>query len=173
MHYYRLKRSGTTDTTRPPVAERFWMKVNRAGPIHPVHGQCWVWSTGKSRKGYGQFYRGGSSLLAHRTSWELHNGLIPDGLLVCHHCDNPPCVNPAHLFLGTVADNTRDAAAKGRMVRGERMHTAKLTADLVIEIRQRHRKSSRTDGVAALAREFGVSSQSILRIIRRRCWKHV
>lgn len=105
-----------------PLAERFWEKVEQ-GP------GCWEWMAGRdSATGYGRIRigRAGSKhQLAHRVSWELANGPIPDGLWVLHHCDNPPCVNPAHLYLGTTIDNNRDRDARGRTARGERWYDAR------------------------------------------------
>lgn len=89
--------------------ERFDAKVDKSGP-----GGCWVWTGKRSREGYGRFSLDGRLVNAHRWSWERAVGPIPNGLLVCHHCDNPPCVNPEHLFVGTIQDNTRDMLAKGR-----------------------------------------------------------
>ena len=93
------------------VSVRFWSKVKVQGP-----DDCWLW-TGAKSSGYGilSSRRGCSPLKAHRVSYELHNGEIPDGLGVLHDCDNPPCVNPAHLFLGTQKVNCMDAARKGRL----------------------------------------------------------
>lgn len=94
---------------RGPVEQRFWAKVKR-GP------DCWLW-TGATTRGYGHIKRGpanaGTAQATH-LSWEIHNGPIPDGLMVLHHCDNPPCVNPEHLYLGTHKDNMRDRAVRGR-----------------------------------------------------------
>lgn len=98
-------------------AERFWAKVNKDGPI-PAHvpelGPCWVWTAALHRRGYGWFRFNGTPTLAHRVSWELTNGPIPDGLQVLHKCDNKPCERPDHFFLGTDADNMADKTAKGR-----------------------------------------------------------
>lgn len=97
------------------LAERFWEKVRRVGP-----SSCWEWTAHCDRRGYGEIgssgNRGKPHLRAHRVSWEIHNGPIPDGLFVLHRCDNRKCVNPHHLFLGTAKDNTQDMLAKGRGV---------------------------------------------------------
>ena len=95
-----------------PIADRFWEKVSKTD-------SCWVWTGVKTRGGYGYLHKSSGteqqSRRAHRISWELHNGQIPDGLWVLHKCDNPPCVNPDHLFLGDRKANMDDCAAKGRI----------------------------------------------------------
>ncbi len=107
--------------------------------------------------------------MAHRLSWELHFGPIAEDMFVCHHCDNPACVRPDHLFLGTPRENSLDAAGKGRMACGERVGSATLTEQQVIEIRRR----AKIERQSVLAREFGVTQTAIMFIVNRRTWKHV
>jgi hypothetical protein len=121
--------------------------------------ECWVWQRGTNPKGYGRVARG----LVHRLAWSDVFGRIPAGLLVCHHCDNPPCCNPAHLFLGAPADNTADMIRKGRAVclYGDDHPRSKLTDRQVAEIRRRRAADERCD---ELGREFGVHSAHVSRI---------
>jgi hypothetical protein len=150
-----------------PLGDRFWAKVERRGP-----NECWPWTGATTSNGYGSMTRGRRAekrTSASRVSWELHFGPIAKGLLVCHHCDNPPCVNPAHLFLGTKSDNARDSVRKGRhrTLRGERCWRAKLTSADVAAIRESG------ESHAALGRRFGVVPQAIMYARTRRTWKHV
>jgi len=147
----------------PLPEERFWAQVDKQGP-----NDCWPW-TGCARKGYGVLYANGRSHYTHRFSYELMHGPIPDGLFACHKCDNPSCCNPAHIFLGTIADNTRDAIRKRRMPHGEGHSNSKLTEDDVHQIR-----ADSAAGLASystLAKRYDVSKQLIYRVIKRKAWK--
>ncbi len=143
---------------------RFWAKVDYAGPEN-----CWEWRASRNRQGYGLFKAGGKTQRAHRIMYELMVGPIPNGLCVLHTCDNPPCVNLAHLWLGTRADNNHDRDAKGRQValKGEHVNGARLTKEKVLAIRSDHR-SCRTIGA-----DYGVSYATIGYIKRRETWAHI
>lgn len=105
----------------PQDVERFWRKVNKQGPaLRPELGECWPWIAGKDRAGYGIFYVNGRSQRAHRVSYEIQFGEIPVGEFGCHHCDNPECVRPDHIFSGSAKRNSEDAQRKGRLATGER-----------------------------------------------------
>lgn len=126
--------------------------------------ECWPWPKAKNSKGYGIFHRvGAPSKLAHRAVWEATHGQIPDGLCVCHHCDNRACCNPTHLFLGTHDDNMKDMVAKGRRGRGN----AKLTDDQVRAIRAANGTQK------SIALMFGIDDSSVSDIRAHRSWKHV
>ena len=132
---------------------------------------CWMWTGSLNRTGYGRMMFGPAASrrarFAHRVSYEVHVGPIPDDAYLCHTCDTPACVNPAHLFVGTQSDNMHDAATKGRTSRGEARHNARLTAEQARSIRDDPR------GHAAVAREYGVGYSTVKAIRDGRTWKHV
>jgi hypothetical protein len=161
-------------------AERFWSFVDKS------YG-CWLWKGGLNKNGYGRFARSsGPTISAHRFAWELAHGPIPEGKIVCHHCDNPPCVRDEDLFLGTHLDNSLDRDAKGRTACGERsaMYThpeirpkgerhgqAKLTDEAVREIRA---SQGQYRGVLRdMARKYGVTTGLIGHIVHGRAWTHI
>jgi hypothetical protein len=148
--------------------------VNMSGPVlRRALGECWEWTGHKVQGGYGQFDAGSRTmLLAHRASWQLENGPIPEGMNVLHRCDNPACVRPAHLFVGSAKDNMQDMLSKGRdrIPFGSEHGSAKLTEDSVRRIRLERSGGRR---LADLAAEFGVAECTISEIARRRTWKHV
>jgi len=164
---------------RVPLSERFWPRVDRSGGVD----SCWLWTGGKDPSGYGQTSDGRRHLLTHRVAWELTNGAIPDGLWVLHDCpdgDNPSCVNPAHLWLGTAQQNTADMLAKGRngaqrhpeaQPRGTSIGMSKLNDGAVREI-LRLSASEGWSGVA-LGRRFGVAPQTVQAVLSGQAWKHV
>ena len=131
---------------------------------------CWEWAHSVWGSGYGRIVDDGRPLRAHRVAYEIANGSIPADLLVLHSCDNRRCVNPAHLRLGTHAENMRDRATRNRTAVGERCHRAKLLEEHVREIKSLHAAGA---AISDLAREYGVAYQSIWRIVRGRGWRHV
>ena len=133
---------------------------------------CVVWTGYRDKKGYGQLGLGPGTrklIKAHRAAWLVAYGSLPD-LFLCHRCDNPPCVNVAHLFLGTAADNSADANKKGLQICGERIGTSKLTAADVREIR---RLAASGETNRSLAVRFGVHWGTVGEIVRREIWRHV
>ena len=161
---------GIFERRRTPLAERFWARVSKTDG-------CWLW-VGASRTtfGYGVISRGGrrSQIGAHRASWEIHFGPIPDGMSVLHRCDNPPCVRPDHLFLGTQSDNIRDMARKARLggqcssegTKGERNGNARLTEQQVAEIRA----LGGTMSQQRIADRFGITQAHVSSILLRQRW---
>jgi len=156
--------------------ELFWNTVDKNGPI-PVHcpeiGQCWEWTAYKSKKGYGYKRWQGKNQHAHRVSWLITYSDIPDNLYVLHKCDNPSCVRPDHLFLGTQTDNMQDMIAKDRAgdFKGIENGMHKLSDDEVMLIRNRYATESISQ--KELGKEFGVSALMVSFIVRGIHWKHL
>lgn len=142
------------------IIKRFFSKVT-------VAAGCWLWNAAKSKHGYGSFCVLGKTFRAHRISWVIKNGDILDNLFVLHKCDNPSCVNPEHLFLGTQKDNIIDCVNKGRNARGNVHPKSKLTNEQVLKIKALKNKCT----AIAIARIFGVDRSTINQIHRGQIWK--
>ena len=173
----------------PKDEDRFWAKVDKSGGPDA----CWLWMASRNRKGYGGFRIGRRIFKTHRIAWTLANGSIPhdgshNGICACHRCDNPSCVNPAHLFLGTNAQNNKDKESKGRgnpargdkngarihperMLRGEAQTNSKLKTEQAIGIRALYDTGRFTQ--KELADTFNVSRTLISFIINRKAWRHI
>jgi hypothetical protein len=149
--------------------DKFWGRVARGDD-----DACWLWTGAKLTSGYGVLHDGTFRMLAHRFSFETHVGPIAPGLFVCHRCDNPPCVNPAHLFAGTQFENMRDMTAKGRHAkvgaRGQLNGLARLTPSDVSDIRSAYAAGDVTQ--AQLAARFGVSRGAVCNVLLRRSWSY-
>ena len=132
---------------------------------------CWEWQAYKDRQGYGRFSIRRVARLAHRISYELYVGKIPDGLCCLHRCDNPACVRPDHLFLGTQDENVYDRDVKGRGPIGEKHGSAKLTEEQVMDIRAMYGKGKTTQ--TKIAEMFGVDQHTISSIVLLKTWAHL
>lgn len=182
-HYHRWRKYRNALHFPDPYAEshtkvaleaRFWKNVDKGG-------ECWEW-TGSRSNGYGRTVIGSKatgtrrSIGAHRLSWLLHFGPIADGFQVCHTCDNRSCVRPAHLFLGTSADNNHDRDWKGRaklppVVLGSARPSSRLTEEQVAEIRGLYATGLHSQ--QALANRYGIGQMTVSSIVRRQTWRHV
>ena len=141
---------------------------------------CWHWLRSKLKKdGRGIIWIDGKNVTAPRLAWFVANGVWPDdGMFVCHSCDNPNCVNPKHLWLGTNADNLKDAAKKGRIftqrqsdhIKGSKHGNAKMTEDLVIKMREQHAGGQ---SIRSIARDSGMSFWPVWNAIKGNGWQHV
>lgn len=162
---------------KQPIEERFWSKVDRSGGPDA----CWPWTASRRLNGYGQFgvranCKDLPPALSHRVAYELTKGAIPDGMYICHSCDNPPCCNPDHLWFGSPDDNMRDCARKGRAAKtgsgkfGEASNTAKYSEEKVREI-----LSLRKQGLSqhAISRAVGIPRPTIKDIVTGRSWPHI
>lgn len=165
---------------RRSASERFWSSVDQSAG----DGACWPWTRGRGSFGYGHFWLNGRAIGAHVVAYEWCVGQVPPGLWVLHHCDNPPCCNPKHLYAGSAADNSRDRSERGRVksatgerngastkpervLRGEQKSQAKLTWAEVREIRRRAASSERQ---SSLAQAFGIDASLVSRIVAGKDW---
>lgn len=152
------------------LIQRFWSYVDKTN-------HCWKWNAGLFPNGYGQFRVGNNKVKAHRFSWIINGGFIPKGYCILHKCDNPKCVNPNHLFLGTHKDNSVDRERKKRGAYnlkpqfGEKNGSSKLKGKTVITIRYLHRYFGYS--FSALSIRFEISKSQIANIIHRRSWRHI
>lgn len=141
-------------------------RFNALWMAEPMTG-CWFWTGATSELGYGRFNNNNCCRNASRTAWELYRGPIPDGMFVCHHCDNRACVNPLHLFLGNQKDNMSDAARKNRVIRGSKHPLSKLSDTDIVLIKEDHRP------LRVIASEFGIHFTIVKGIKKGKRWAHV
>lgn len=163
-----MSRHPNSTSFKPRTAEQFashfWSKLSK------TPGGCWLFNGKCELNGYARVKHCGRKFLAHRLAYTLAKGEIPNGLLVCHSCDQRSCCNPEHLFVGSPLDNVADAVSKRRHAAGERCNHNKVTAEEVKLIRQTW---SAAEGAGPLARRFGISREQVYNIVQRRSWKHV
>jgi hypothetical protein len=138
--------------------------------VEPHPTGCWIWTGHRTVDGYGMFRVNGVCIRTHRAAYQFFRGPIPDGLHVLHRCDNPPCMNPEHLRLGSNADNIADRTAKGRSVRGVRHWKSRLNPDAVRRIRAR---AEAGQTLSSIARLVGVHVRTVRRVVRGINWSHV
>lgn len=171
-HYMQQRRAGLLPIgtrARGTAEERFLRHIEKTD-------SCWNWTGRLVGKGYGSLGLGGAGakgILAHRLSYQMHKGEIPEGMVVMHKCDNPRCVNPDHLDVGTQSQNIKDALSRGRKlmpthkVRGDECGASKLTSEQVLSIR------ASTLSLNEMAEQYGVSRSAIERVRYRKTWRHI
>jgi len=148
----------------PTLEERFFRYVRKTR-------KCWNWIGPMNHGGYGRLSNGrkGGRILAHRYSWEFHKGKIPKEMYVCHHCDNPKCVNPKHLYVGNQSQNMEDAAQRKRMPRGSSHHNARLTIKDIERIYALRKQGKKQHEIAT---QFGVTNSHVCLILQGKHWAH-
>lgn len=157
-------------TLTPSDISRFWSKVNVDSPLN-----CWEWQAYLNHSDYGMYQLDDRPFYAHRISYFLEHGTLPEGIFILHRCDNPKCVNPNHLFTGTLEDNARDRAQKHRSrdSRGEKSGSAKLCAMDIITIREILDNHPPKGTKTKLAAQYGITKATISKIVQRERWKHI
>lgn len=170
-HYSRWQRNGSpTDYRYRPQGLSREAAFRHYMPGDPPSSECWIWTSTCDEPGYGILGFGKRNVFAHRISYEIFVGPIPDGLITRHTCDNPPCVNPAHLLLGTDADNSDDKVSRKRHAHGVAHSHAKLDDDAIREIRTLRAAGRMYKDIAPI---YGVHPGTIGGIVRGERWKHV
>ena len=168
MERYGISRRVTGRNTPRTQEELFWSRVEKRGD-----DECWEWTARRSQCGYGVIWFDGQDQGAHRVMWQLTYGVIPEGKCVCHHCDNPPCCNPAHLYIGDARTNAADRETRGRgggcKRRGENNANSKLTWAQVREIRALYATDKWTQ--QTIAGRFGIRQTDVSRIVNYNAWK--
>ena len=154
----------STDASKVPVEERLWSMVHKTD-------KCWLWTGSKDKHGYGRISYNRKPILVHRLVLILDGANIVPSDFVCHKCDNPSCVNPDHLFIGSAKDNSQDMKKKGRSCRGERQGQSKLTENIVKDIRSKYAEGKVTQ--KKLADEHGIHQVTVSEIITRKIWQHI
>ena len=158
------------DITRDTL-KRFWYNVDKL-----TKNECWNWLASKKDRGYGRFVIGAVQEAAHRVSWVIHYGQIPNDLCICHRCDNPSCVNPSHLFLGTHADNMLDMKLKDRAIGhiGEDNNKSTLLETEIIELRKIYDFYVNKYGLTKkLSHVYNVPYGTMQKVVRRYTWNHI
>jgi hypothetical protein len=150
---------------KPNKEDDIWKRIIKQ------HDGCWIWQGAKDKDGYGWITILQKMYKVHRVAWSLCNGPIPEDMFICHHCDNPSCCNPAHLFLGTNSDNMQDMLGKGlgNKAKGERVFNAKLNEEAVMKIKAAYGTKTQRE----IAKEFGITFQNVNMIIHGKTWKHL
>ena len=172
MHYKRWRNHGDPLTTTKSPPHLTAAEALEYGGWERMTDDCWEWAR-RNPAGYGLVWVDGRDRLAHRVAYETWVATIPDDLFVCHTCDNPPCINPDHLWFGSASDNNNDKEMKGRgnQPRGSKNANAKLTERDVVEVRRLRNEEHLT--LKEIGNRFGITEAAVSAIVRRKLWKHV